>query len=90
MSASTGTDAGHGGVANRHPEDQAMTNEDQRCAFIDWARRKHKICLLDAAGQLIGERNFAHSGAGLAEPAGPRGAAGAVIGASSLNDARYS
>jgi hypothetical protein len=67
MSASTGTDAGHGGVANRNPEEQAMTDGHQWFAFIDWASQKHQICLLDAAGQLCGERDFAHSGAGLAE-----------------------
>lgn len=44
-----------------------MTKEDEWFAFIDWASQKHQICLLDATGQLLGQREFAHSGTGLAE-----------------------
>ena len=42
---------------------------EQYCAFvgIDWASEKHQVCLLDAAGTVLGERLFAHSGRGLAE-----------------------
>lgn len=42
---------------------------EQFCAFvgIDWASEKHQVCLLDAAGTVLGERSFAHSGRGLAE-----------------------
>ena len=35
-------------------------------AGIDWGSEKHQVCLLDAAGKLVGERDFRHSGAGLA------------------------
>jgi transposase len=35
-------------------------------AGVDWGSEKHQVCLLDAAGQVVGERDFPHSGAGLA------------------------
>src|SRR4051794_27728158 len=35
-------------------------------AGIDWGSEKHQVCLLDAAGQVVGERAFRHGGAGLA------------------------
>src|SRR5215218_2029363 len=35
-------------------------------AGIDWGSAKHQVCLLDAAGTVVGERAFAQSGAGLA------------------------
>jgi hypothetical protein len=34
---------------------------------IDWASEKHQVCVLDAQGAVAGEREFAHSGASLAE-----------------------
>ena len=34
---------------------------------IDWATQKHRVCLLDAEGRRMGEREFAHDGAGLME-----------------------
>jgi len=33
---------------------------------VDWAKSTHQVCLLDLAGKVIGERTFAHGGAGLA------------------------
>src|SRR5947208_9449947 len=35
-------------------------------AGIDWGSERHQVCLLDAAGQVVGERAFRHCGAGLA------------------------
>src|SRR5215204_4933437 len=35
-------------------------------AGIDWGSAKHQVCLLDRAGKVVGERAFAHGGAGLA------------------------
>src|SRR5215203_3487260 len=35
-------------------------------AGIDWGSAKHQVCLLDGAGKVVGERAFAHGGAGLA------------------------
>src|SRR3954453_14325498 len=35
-------------------------------AGIDWGSAKHQACLLDGAGTVVGERAFAHGGAGLA------------------------
>jgi transposase len=43
-----------------------MTTDVRWFAFVDWASRKHQACLLDAAGRLLGQRAFAHGGAGLA------------------------
>ncbi len=35
-------------------------------AGVDWGSQKHQVCLLNAAGQVVGERAFRHGGAGLA------------------------
>ena len=35
-------------------------------AGVDWGSAKHQVCLLDEAGKVVGEREFAHGGAGLA------------------------
>jgi transposase len=44
-----------------------MTSETRRWfAGVDWGSEKHQVCLLDAAGAVVGERAFAHGGAGLA------------------------
>ncbi len=44
-----------------------MTNETTRWfAGVDWGSERHQACLLDAAGKVVGERAFAHGGAGLA------------------------
>jgi len=34
---------------------------------VDWGREAHQVCVLDAAGAIIGERAFPHGGGGLAE-----------------------
>jgi len=45
-----------------------MTQEEPEWfAGIDWASERHQVCLLDRAGKVLGERSFAHGGAGLAE-----------------------
>ena len=44
-----------------------MTNDVQWFAGIDWASQTHQACLIDADGKIIGERAFAHGGAGLAD-----------------------
>src|SRR4051812_49724051 len=47
--------------------DEAMAEETLRWfAGIDWGSAKHQACLLDGAGTVVGERAFAHGGAGLA------------------------
>ena len=38
-------------------------------AGIDWSTQTHQVALVDADGELLGERAFAHSGDGLAEMA---------------------
>src|SRR4051795_3758487 len=43
-------------------------------AGVDWGSERHHVCLLDAAGQVVGEREFRHGGAGLAAPCGWLGA----------------
>ena len=35
-------------------------------AGVDWGSEKHQACVLDAQGAVAGEREFSHSGAGLA------------------------
>jgi transposase len=44
-----------------------MTDETKHWfAGVDWGSEKHQVCLLDAAGAVVGERAFRHDGAGLA------------------------
>src|SRR5215212_7930308 len=44
-----------------------MTDETRHWfAGVDWGSERHQACLLDAAGTVVGERAFAHDGAGLA------------------------
>src|SRR5258708_35225358 len=42
--------------------------EETICWFaaVDWGSEKHQTCVLDAHGGVAGEREFPHSGAGLA------------------------
>jgi transposase len=42
---------------------------DEFCWFvgIDWASEQHRICLLDADGKVVGERDVSHDGTGLAQ-----------------------
>ena len=44
-----------------------MTDDTRWFAGVDWASQTHQACLIDAGGKIIGERAFAHGGAGLAE-----------------------
>ena len=44
-----------------------MVNDVKWFVGIDWATQSHCICLLDAEGKQVGQRDFAHGGAGLAE-----------------------
>ena len=34
---------------------------------VDWATRQHQICVLDGDGKVVGERQVAHSGAGIGD-----------------------
>src|SRR3954470_1624363 len=48
-------------------EDRTMADETIHWfAGVDWGSAKHQVCLLDGAGKVVGEREFAHGGAGLA------------------------
>src|SRR3954466_9452958 len=48
-------------------EDRTMADETIHWfAGVDWGSAKHQVCLLDRAGNVVGEREFAHGGAGLA------------------------
>lgn len=38
-------------------------------AGVDWGSRKHQVCVVDAAGKVVGEREFEHGGAGLSQMA---------------------
>src|SRR5262247_1830391 len=65
-----------------------VTDDAQWFAGIDWASQAHRVCLVDAGGKIVGERAFAHGGAGLAElcawlltitGAAPTGIASAIV-----------
>src|SRR3954467_12584433 len=54
-------------MARAAREDRTMADETFRWfAGVDWGSAKHQVCLLDEAGKVVGEREFAHGGAGLA------------------------
>jgi hypothetical protein len=54
-------------VARATREGRTMTDGTRRWfAGVDWGSEKHQVCLLDAAGTVVGERAFAHDGPGLA------------------------
>ena len=36
-------------------------------AGIDWGSERHQVCVLNCSGQIVGEREFLHTGAGLSE-----------------------
>jgi hypothetical protein len=36
-------------------------------AGVDWGSERHQVCLVDRQGNIVGEREFPHSGEGLAE-----------------------
>ena len=36
-------------------------------AGVDWGSEKHHACIIDTRGTVVGERQFPHSGVGLAE-----------------------
>jgi len=44
-----------------------MTDDVSWFVGIDWASQKHRVCLLDAEGRCVGERDIAHGGSGLSE-----------------------
>src|SRR5690242_20400781 len=64
-----------------------MTDGTRRWfAGVDWGSERHQVCLLDAAGMVVGERAFRHDGAGLAamcdwlvSVAGPSGTVAVAI-----------
>ena len=41
---------------------------------VDWGSQKHQVCVIDAGGEVVGERAFEHGGLGLTATrrAGPR------------------
>jgi hypothetical protein len=36
-------------------------------AGVDWGSEHHQVCLVDAQGRIVGEREFPHGGKGLAD-----------------------
>jgi transposase len=44
-----------------------MVDDVQWFVGIDWATQSHCVCLLDTEGRRVGQREFAHSGAGLTD-----------------------
>ena len=61
-----GTIRHRGGLAAKGSEG-VVTEDVEWLAGIDWASQTHQVCLVDAGGKIVGERGFAHGGAGLAE-----------------------
>jgi hypothetical protein len=54
-------------VARLRSEVEAMMDDIGWFAGIDWASGKHKVWLLNANGQAVGEREVDHAGASLSE-----------------------
>jgi len=44
-----------------------MAHESEWYVGFDWASEKHRVCLLDRAGRVVGERDVAHDGAALTD-----------------------
>ena len=44
-----------------------MSDDVRWFVGIDWATEQHRVCVLDAAGEVVGERNIAHDGTELLE-----------------------
>jgi hypothetical protein len=46
-----------------------VTTEETIAWFvgIDWGSQRHQVCVVDTEGNIVGEREFPHSGSGLAE-----------------------
>jgi hypothetical protein len=49
---------------------------------VDWGSEKHQVCLLDAQGIIIGERQFPHSRTSTTGPCGTSTAAATALAAS--------
>src|SRR5208283_4622806 len=54
-------------VARVNSGGSVMSTDVRFFGGIDWASETHQVCLVAADGKIIGERAFAHGGAGLAE-----------------------
>src|SRR5271157_185474 len=60
-------------VARVNSGGSVMSTDVRFFGGVDWASETHQVCLVAADGKIIGERAFAHGGAGLAdEPAWAR------------------
>lgn len=64
LSAGTGIDRRRGGPPR---EGKSMTDEVRFFVGIDWASRSHRVCVLDAAGHRVAEREVVHAGTELVE-----------------------
>jgi len=51
------------------PSDRRFDLELRWFVGVDWGSQSHHACVLDAAGAVLGEREFKHDGAGLTEMA---------------------
>ena len=51
------------------PSDRRFDLELKWFVGVDWGSQSHQACVLDAAGAVLGEREFKHDGAGLTEMA---------------------
>ena len=44
-----------------------MTQDVHWLVGVDWATQKHRVCVLDSNGRVLGDREFIHEGAALSE-----------------------
>jgi hypothetical protein len=46
-----------------------MPHEEELDWYVgfDWASERHRVCLVDRTGRVVGERDVGHDGAGLTE-----------------------
>jgi hypothetical protein len=49
-----------------------MLHEEELDWYVgfDWASEKHRVCLVDRTGRVVGERNVVHDGARLTDLCG--------------------
>ena len=45
----------------------SMAGEEQWFVGVDWATEQHQVCVLEGDGKVVGERQVAHSGDGIAD-----------------------
>jgi transposase len=68
-SAGTGIDEHRSGSVILFFWETSMTGKLNWFAFVDWGSRSHQVAVVDAGGDIKGEKSFSHDGKGLSEMA---------------------